>query len=344
MESVLTAADLKAAAEAYRQENPKARARNVAEALGVSEAELLATGCGANVVRLRPEFPALLMELEPCGPLMALTRNDACVHEKTGVYRNGEVMAKHRMGLFADEAIDLRLFFDAWHLGFHAEEGGRRSLQFFDADGTAVHKVYAVDGTDLAAFTALVEKYRADDQAPEQPVAPKIRPAAETPEADLDLAAFYADWRALQDTHDFFGMLRKHGVSRRQAVRFAPADLARPVATGSARRVLDEAAASGQPIMVFVGSRGCVQIHTGPVSKVMAAGPWYNVLDPGFNLHLREDLIAEAYVVVKPTVDGVVTALECFDAHGELIVQFFGKRKPGVPEREDWRALAASLP
>jgi hypothetical protein len=45
-------------------------------------------------------------------------------------------------------------------------------------------------------------------------------------------------------------------------------------------------------------------------------GPWLNVLDPGFNLHLREDLIASAWIVRKPTADGVVSSLELFDAGG----------------------------
>ncbi|MCB0818816.1 MAG: hypothetical protein KDB77_14990, partial [Flavobacteriales bacterium] len=32
-----------------------------------------------------------------------------------------------------------------------------------------------------------------------------------------------------------------------------------------------------------------------------------------------------------------------YDAAGEQIVQFFGKRKPGIPELETWRALVADL-
>ena len=40
----------------------------------------------------------------------------------------------------------------------------------------------------------------------------------------------------------------------------------------------------------------------------------------------------------------MVTSWEAFDAQGELIVQLFGARKPGIPERTDWRALAESFP
>ena len=340
-----TPAEIRAAAEAFRRDHPKARARNVAAGIGVSEAELLATRCGEGVVRLRPPLQALLLELEPLGPLMALTRNDACVHEKTGVYDDADFAPDATVGLFLGDPIDLRLFFRAWHLGFFVEEGGRRSFQFFDRDGTAVHKVYATAETDPAAMGALAARFAHEDQAPEQPVEP-VAPAEERPDGAVDAGAFVAAWRALQDTHDFYRLLRAHGVSRRQALRLAQREapeLARPVARDAHRRVLGAAAESGLPIMVFTGSRGCVQIHTGPVRRLVETGPWYNVLDPGFSLHLNEALVAEAFVVTKPTADGPVTALELFDAEGGLVVQFFGERKPGVPELPEWRSLAGAI-
>lgn len=45
----------------------------------------------------------------------------------------------------------------------------------------------------------------------------------------------------------------------------------------------------------------------------------------------------------KPSSDGIVTSWEAFDADGELVVQLFGARKPGQPERDDWRELAESF-
>jgi putative hemin transport protein len=107
--------------------------------------------------------------------------------------------------------------------------------------------------------------------------------------------------------------------------------------------------------MVFVGSPGCIQIHSGPVVRIEPmemkgqddnAPPmrWLNVLDPGFNLHLREDRIASVWIVEKPTSDGVVTSVEAFDQAGELMAMFFGARKPGQPEREEWRRIVRVLP
>ena len=96
--------------------------------------------------------------------------------------------------------------------------------------------------------------------------------------------------------------------------------------------------------MVFVGNPGMIQIHTGPVENLKPMGPWFNVLDEKFNLHLREDHIDSAWVVWKPTEDGTVTSLELFDREGTLIATLFGKRKPGVPEDEAWRAIVNGLP
>ncbi len=95
--------------------------------------------------------------------------------------------------------------------------------------------------------------------------------------------------------------------------------------------------------MVFVGNAGMIQIHSGPVKKIAVMGPWLNVLDEGFNLHLRTDHVASAWVVGKPTSDGLVTSLELFDAKGETIAMLFGERKPGQPELLTWRALVDTV-
>lgn len=348
--TTLSPSDLRSRWDAYRREHPGARIRAAADALGVSEAELLMTDLGDGVTRLEGGWGALLGEIETLGEVMALTRNDACVHEKTGVYRNVKLFESHRMGLVLDEAIDLRLFLDRWHLGFAvatpwdgAADGLRRSLQFFDAHGTAVHKVFLTRRSDVAAYDALVAKYRLGDEHPWTPEPPA--PAeAETPDAEVDRAAFLRAWSELKDTHDFFPLLKEHGVSRPQALRLAEGTFAERVETGAARRALGHAADEGTPIMVFVGSPGCIQIHTGPVKRLKATPPWYNVLDPGFQLHLNEAMVDAAWVVRKPTKDGIVTSLELFGAGGGIVAQLFGKRKPGTPELGAWREIVAALP
>ncbi|HEX2115704.1 MAG TPA: ChuX/HutX family heme-like substrate-binding protein [Alphaproteobacteria bacterium] len=329
----------------FRQENPKVRIRDAARALGTSEAELVATGCGSTAQRLRPEWTELLKALPALGRVMALTRNEQCVHERHGAYL--DVSVTGMMGLVLGPDIDLRLFLSGWRHVFAVTEqtahGERRSVQIFDQSGVAMHKVYATVETDADAFTALVARFRHEDQRPTIVTEPAPAPVVPRADSEIDVAALRDGWGKLEDTHDFFGMLRRLKVERTQAFRLAGPDFARPLRLNAARAVLEGAAERAMPIMIFVGNRGCIQIHTGPVRRLVTTGPWLNVLDPDFNLHLREDGIASAWLVRKPTRDGDVTSVEVFDAAGEPIAMLLGKRKPGQPEDLAWRSFASGL-
>lgn len=147
----------------------------------------------------------------------------------------------------------------------------------------------------------------------------------------------------MRDTHEFFGLLRRHGLARTAALRAAAPGHARRLGNAAARAALQHAAASGASIMVFVGNPGCIQIHTGPVRTVRPIDGWLNVLDPGFNLHLRTNAIAESWVVRKPTDEGLVTSIELYDAAGDTIALLFGERKPDRPELTAWRSLVEAV-
>ncbi|MEC8444443.1 MAG: ChuX/HutX family heme-like substrate-binding protein [Pseudomonadota bacterium] len=333
--------------QALKQDNPNVRIRNAAEVLGVSEAELLATRTGQGVTRLRSEPKAILPRIESLGEVMALTRNEAMVHEKTGQYKGLSVHGN--MGL-ALGVIDLRVFFNRFATAFEVREdspvGERRSLQFFDEFGEAVHKIYARDNTDMAAFDALVQEFISDDQEASVEVAPRLPLTTEKggiEDRELDVAALEQGWSELKDVHHFLALLKKHHTNRATAYRAVRDDFAREISTSAFEAALVAAAASQLSIMVFVGSPGVIQIHTGPVSKLKRTGPWFNVLDPGFNLHADTTQIGEAWVVRKPTSDGVVTSLEVFDSHGEQLALMFGERKNGEAENPAWQQLIAAL-
>lgn len=332
----------------FRAENPNVRIREAAENLGTSEAELLATEIGKRVVRLRDNFDELLAELHTLGRIMALARNDEIVHERKGEFAGIEVFSGHgKMGLALGDDIDLRIFFSKWHFGFavtgESPRGELRSFQFFAADGKAVHKVFLTDTSDVAAYENLAEKYRAADQNPTLEVSPKPEKSADKPDAEIDVAEFQKAWAELKDTHDFFPLMRKFGVAREQALRLADRKMAFQVPTETYQDVLQKASEMKLPIMIFVGNEGIIQIHTGEVENIVEARGWFNVLDEKFNLHIKQDNIASAWIVKKPTADGIVSSLEIFNKNGENVALFFGKRKPGIPEKEEWRELLATV-
>ncbi|WP_370898079.1 hemin-degrading factor [Chryseobacterium gossypii] len=334
--------DLKEKWEALKAENPHLRIRNAAAQLGVSEAELLITNIGEGVTVLKPEFQNILTEAEQLGKVMALTRNDECVHERKGIYLNGDFSSPHAQ-LFVGEDIDLRIFLNHWKFAFAVVEGDKKSLQFFGKDGLALHKIYLTKDSHEQAFDAIVEKYRAEEQNRTfdfEAIAPK---AAEKADSEIDVEGFRKAWTELKDTHDFFMMTRKFGVSRTQALRLAPEGFAKKIDNSKVVNVLEDASEKNLPIMVFVGNRGIIQIHTGEVKKTLWHQQWFNVMDPDFNLHLDVTKIEQAWIVKKPTEDGEVTAVEVFNKEGDFIVQFFGKRKPGIPELQEWKDLIANL-
>ncbi|MDR6807719.1 putative hemin transport protein [Dyadobacter sp. BE34] len=322
----------------YKLANPKSRIRDDAKALGTSEAELLATGLGSHVQLLDGDFRELIKEMGSLGHVMALTRNDHVVHERKGVYE--KISFNNHVGLVLGEDIDLRLFLGDWKFGFAVSENERYSLQFFNSFGEAAHKIYLTEKSDKKAYDALVTKYLATDQDVNLFVTEKKEKVAEPDEvADFDQAVFQQEWLALKDTHDFFTLLRKHKLSRKQALRNAPEGYAHRIKPESMKPLFDAISETRLPIMVFVSNPNCIQIHTGPIKKIFVMGPWLNVMDPEFNLHLREDAIDEAWVVQKPTEDGIVTGIELIDKDGVMFNQFFGKRKPGIPELAEWPAL-----
>jgi putative hemin transport protein len=147
----------------------------------------------------------------------------------------------------------------------------------------------------------------------------------------------------MKDAHDFYGLLRKFKLTRTQGLRLAEPEFVQGLPATCAKDVLESAASTSTSIMVFVGNPGMIQIHSGPIKKIVSMGAWINVMDSRFNLHLREDMVVKAWVVRKPTVDGIVTSVELYDAEGEAIAMFFGERKPGIPELEKWRALVSDI-
>lgn len=329
-----------------RAANPKARERDLAASLGISEAELVAAHVGDGALRIEPRVNDVLTGLESVGEVMALTRNESVVHEKIGVY-DKVVPGKHA-AMVLGEQIDLRIFPKIWAHGFAVEKRDgddiRRSLQFFDEAGSAVHKVHLRPSSNLHAYLKLVESLVAHNQAPSIEVRP-VEP--ESPGGAPDRAGaseLRERWSALTDTHQFFGMLKALKLSRREALQMAGPDFAWRIDGDALAALFRHAAADELPIMCFVGNRGCIQIHSGPIRDIRPMGPWLNVMDETFHLHLRLDHVAELWGVRKPTRDGHVTSIEAYDAEGAMIIQFFGKRHEGEGEREDWRFLAEGLP
>jgi len=327
--------------------HPEMRERDFARIQKISEAELVAAYVGHGNVRLRPDVETFLNHAETLGEVLCLTRNESAVHEKIGPFEKAKFnpMASIVLG----EQIDLRIFPKHWASAFAVEKVDqdgtiKRSFQFFDAAGDAVMKVHSRPATNLAAFGVLVGMMRAEEQSDTvETVAIEDREVVEGV-AQGSAEELRTAWQAMTDTHQFFPMLKRLNLSRHQALTTIDSHYAWPLQQDAVASLLNGAKGTGLPVMVFVGSRGCIQIHSDPIERVEAMGPWLNIMDETFHMHLRTDQIAEVWAVRKPTADGHVTSIEAFDANNKLIIQFFGQRQEGVDERQPWRKLVEGLP
>ena len=334
-----------AAIRRFRAENPKLRERDIAAQLGISEAALVAAEVGLTATRIDADANRFLEHVASLGEVLALSRNESAVHEKIGTYENIKP-GKHAAIVLGDN-IDLRIFPSRWAHGFAVTKTDgddvKLSLQFFDKAGNAVHKVHLRPASDVDAYHAMVAALRIEDQSQELVEDGSGYDKAPV-DGEVDRDELRDHWSRMTDTHEFVGLLKKLKIGRQAAIRNVGDDYAWKLDTGAVGAMLEASAADGLPIMCFVGNDGIIQIHSGPVANIKTMGPWINVMDPTFHLHLRLDHIAEAWAVRKPTSDGHVTSVEVYDANRELIIQFFGKRHEGESEREDWRFLAEHLP
>lgn len=326
-----------------RADKPKLRDRDLADLLHLSEAHLLAAELGDSVQRIMATPTSLMPRIPDLGQVMALTRNDWCVHESRGQYL--DFHAGDHAAMVLGPEIDLRIFPRQWVHAFavtrQGEAGPRRSLQVFDAAGDAVHKIHLTPESDVAAFDALVADLALPADAPFDLTA---RAAPEPVRAHPDKVDALRDgWAKMTDTHQFMAMTSRLKFDRLGAYRSVGAPWAVPLHKDALTKALHLAAADAVPIMVFVGNRGCIQIHSGTVTRLEPMGPWFNVLDPRFNLHLRADKLAEVWLVRKPTKRGDAISIDGFDAEGRLILQLFGKRAEAATDTGLWDKLALGL-
>lgn len=335
---------------AFKAANPKVRIRNAAEALGVSEAELVATGCGETCTRLlsnRLRLPELLAELQTLGKVMALTRNDAVVHEVSQVF--GEIKQHGQTAMAFRPGQDTRYFLSHWHYAFAVSENNRHSLQFFDQAGDALHKIYLLENSDFAAYESLIDRYQLLQQSTELSDIQRPAKVGEQPEVTIDAAVLQQQWAAIQDVHEGSRIIRDYGNQSQAVYRALGEDYARLLTRDALAEdsiiedLLNHLVAEQQPCMIFARNQGAVQSYAGSLHRLLRTGPWFNVLDPDFNLHLRTDLIAEVWRVSKPSAAGRVDSIVVFDDNGQEILIITDNRRRGEQESTGWRAVLERL-
>ncbi|MGB0903633.1 MAG: ChuX/HutX family heme-like substrate-binding protein, partial [Mangrovicoccus sp.] len=198
------------------------------------------------------------------------------------------------------------------------------------------------------AWADVLAALAVEDQAQSQEQSLTVEPRAPTEPAKSraeNRDTLLSEWARMTDTHQFNRLCAKLGMNRLGAYRLvADTKWVTPMDVSAPAKMLEAVSLRGQEVILFVGNRGNIQIHWGKMEVITPMGPWLNVMDERFNLHLRGDHIAEVYVVEKPTKRGPAISLEAFDAEGGLIFQVFGRRAGQEDDNSSWHTLLSSLP
>jgi|GEM_PF-295192 len=347
----------------YIQSLPYHDRNTAAQALGLSEAHLLAADVGKNVIRLKdgPDTAnSILLRLHELGQIRASARNADIILNVTGttppgrLINVGEGREPRTFPGYFGPPIDLRPNLSKWQftfaqITFTREGQARRSLNFFDAQGRAIQRLTLDNPEGIAAFEKILKDYRADAQTSDLALAPEDpdeRPPAR-PDAQVDVAGLHAAWDAMTDVHQYATILAKYDVTRTQALRLAGPSRAQPLAAPTAVAALLRAAAAADiEIMAFVSNSANTQIFTGKINAPTTAhGGWLQVTDAqGLSLLIREAGLGQIWHVKKPVNVGYLSTVEVYNAQGEIILQFYSRREPGKPESDTWRDILASLP
>lgn len=218
---------------------------------GVSEVELLASGCGRGVTRLGGDYLALLQALPELGEIKSVIRNAFAVQERTG--RVLSVKADAASALVQGDTFLLHGEIGEWTRGFALTENGKysvkRSFQFFTATGTSAAKCFLTRASNETRYQSLVRRFAAEDQTSVEAGIFAITGSAEASRTQLTAGSL-------------------------ANCLFEASRLGVPVEVS----VVNEAASQ-------------ITVKAFERIKRSDRGGWINVLDAGLDLHLHEDRI-----------------------------------------------------
>jgi putative hemin transport protein len=331
---------------ALKAREPHLFLRDAGERLGVSEGALLLDA--PESFYLGRDFAAIFERLLVVGPVLSVVRNEHAVLEKIAPVEKIAWMGGFGLAVNVG-GFDVRIFADRWKhaLAFTTEAHGRtlRSIQFFDAYGLALQKIFLQEESQLPVWEAILRDFQQEKNFAFRTGFTRAYPRDEAFDSSRT-PEFQQDWLELQDIHHFNGILGNYDISRRKAFSLAPEGYAFRLPPETIERAYRAASEVDTPIMSFVGNRGIVQIQTGKIHHPERLEGWFNIFDKaesGFTLHLRDTAIHDVWMVCRPTKDSIVTCLEALDEKGDILLTLFGQRQEGERERAGWRQIVETV-
>lgn len=330
--------DIRLRWEQLKSYHPELSPTTAAEKLKLSEIELFQSARGENLKILNDHFGELFAEIEKIEPFKILIRNKSCIQEINGSF-NIKNLKESEIIEISNDLGNLNIRMDELKYCFSIKFETENSFRFFDSKGSSVLRIITNPDINQKLFDKITEKFISKDQD----AAIKIE-SAETVlnqnSAEINLQEFHNDWKNLNTIDDFQQILKKHNLSRWQAVHNAPVDFfAAKIKNRKVVNLLEEIIESEIPIKIYTENSCCVQSYHGKIENSSWHGSWFNVFAPDFGFHFDSSKVIESRIVRKPTNAGIISSIECFDGNDEMMFEIFCDRENEDPELNEWRAL-----
>ena len=273
-------------------ENKKIRIRDAANQLNVSEAELLSTEVGDNVFYLKIEkYNLFFKDLLDADRLMFLIRSNYVVHEV--IVNTSDIDIKDNSFIYIDKDFPI-VRFDSQlfrHVFFEQKtHAGKelKSFQIFDLNGNAILKIY-LKGKAFSCFDQIADKYKCEyDYAIQK-----------NKSNDFSNGSKKGDVSLVETDYD---LTLKFSLNKKIDIK---GDML--------RYFLEKSSSRKNPIQIHAFGDTVIQYYKGKIKNVVDFGPWINVIDKKFNIHIFESKITSAVVSEYIDAGNFLFVVDFFD-------------------------------
>jgi putative heme degradation protein len=314
-----TYADIRQAWMETKSDGLRTSGSIVADYYGITEPEVIASGCGHFAKRLCGDWRELLIGLRALGPLRLQVRNEMISHEMLGLLDPMSALDKRLYFLAGDNSLSLET--NRLQVGFLVQEpesGHYNAIYFFDLDGSPV-LIIRIPEELRGQSQPLFARFIHPSQAKDQPVVHVGHRGGEPGWPLKEVEQLRQGWSNLMNGEGIQQFLEKNGISYLQLLKMLGDPLARPLPKGSLRILLEVRMDHILPFRIVSHSTGAVMNWYGEVTDIVVHDSVLQVKGIGMNLWYDEDTVDQGWLVTLPGADTPSRA-EFFDAHGEHLV------------------------
>tara|TARA_B100000579_G_scaffold430451_1_gene443879 strand:- start:348 stop:1322 length:975 start_codon:yes stop_codon:yes gene_type:complete len=278
-------------------DNKKTRIKNAADILEVSEAELLSTEIGENVFYLDiADYDQFFQKFIDIDKIMLLIRSDYVVHEvivdasKT-IFKKDSFIATSKMQTTITE-FDSELFtFVFFEKKIHAGKE-LKSFQFFDINGKALIKIF-LKGLKTDKFEEIAQEYHKEYQY------------------EVQKQIYNQNQKNIIRS---VNILEKEYNLKNQKIT------TNEINGSILRYILEGASKSIIPIKIHAFGDKITQNYRGIIKNIVDFGPWINVIDKYFNLHVLENNIKKSIINKYYKTKHSIIIISFFDSNQDKVI------------------------